>query len=167
VRSRSTRRRIRRLGCIAVVALGSLSFTACTAARNTLGTNSSPCFRSLALAEDAVHERGIFTGVRLVAASSLARIHGVEVVLSQRSHTRLHNLCLVSYRGTFRPDQVKQGAGPVPPAGEGHFAIVVISTPQNVLLATFVLEKEPVRFRHLALGHSDASPAPREPSEAA
>jgi hypothetical protein len=40
----------------------------------------------------------------------------------------------------------------MPRSGVGHFAIVVVSTPQNKLLATFVLEKEPVRFRHLALG---------------
>ena len=41
----------------------------------------------------------------------------------------------------------------------GHFAIVVVSTPQNKLLATFVLEKEPVRFRHLALGRLEPAPA--------
>lgn len=158
--------RARRLGAMAVVALGTLSLTGCTAARDTLGTNSSPCFRALALASDAVHDRGVFTGVRLVSASSLAKLQHMDKVLSQRSRTRLHNLCLVSYRGTFRPDQVKKPAGPIPSAGEGHFAVVVVSTPQNVVLATIVLEKEPVRFRHLALGHTytHALPAPRESS---
>jgi hypothetical protein len=156
--------RARRLGAIAVVALGTLSVTGCTAARDTLGTNSSPCFRALALASDAVRDRGVFTGVRLVSASTLFKLQHVEKVLSQRSHTRLHNLCLVSYRGTFRPDQVKEPAGPIPATGEGHFAVVVVSNPQNVVLATFVLEKEPVRFRHLALGHTGAPPAPREAS---
>jgi hypothetical protein len=146
---------------MAAVALGTLSLTSCTAARDTLGTNSSPCFRALALAADAVHDRGVFTGVRLVSASSLAKLHHVDKVLSQRSGTHLRNLCLVSYRGTFRPDQVKQPAGPVPASGEGHFAVVVVSTPQNVVLATFVLQKEPVRFRHLALGPSHGPPAPR------
>jgi hypothetical protein len=141
-----------------------LTVTSCTAARDTLGTNSSPCFRALALAEDAVHDRGVFTGVRLVSALSLAKLPRVDKVLAQRSRTRLHNLCLVSYRGTFRPDQVKQPAGPVPPSGQGHFAVVVITNPQNVLLATFVLEKEPVRFRHLALGPTHGPPAPRGPS---
>jgi hypothetical protein len=156
--------RARRLGAVAAVALGTLSLSGCTAARDTLGTNSSPCFRALALAEDAVHDRGVFTGVRLVSVSSLAKLQRVDKVLSQRSRTRLRNLCLVSYRGTFRPDQVKQPAGPVLPSGEGHFAVVVVSSPQNVLLATFVLEKEPVRFRHLALGHAHGPPVPRESS---
>jgi hypothetical protein len=156
--------RARRLGAMAAVALGTLSLTGCTAARDTLGTNSSPCFRALALAADAVHDRGAFTGVRLVSASSLAKLQRVDKVLSQRSRTRLRNLCLVSYRGTFRPDQVKEPAGPIPPSGEGHFAVVVVSTPQNVVLATFVLQKEPVRFRHLALGRIHGPPGSREPS---
>jgi len=142
----------RRVAAIGAVALGSLSVAGCTSARDTLGTNSSPCFRALALSADAVHDRGVFAGVRLVSASTLKKIPRVDDVLSQRSSTRLHNVCVMAYRGTFRPSQVKRPAGRVPPSGEGHFAIVVVSTPQNVLLATFVLEKEPVRFRHLALG---------------
>ena len=165
-------RRSRRLVAVAVavaVALGMLSLSGCTAARDTLGTNSSPCFRALALAADAVHDRGVFTGVRLVSASSLAKLHRpdfqrVESLLSQRSRTRLRNLCLISYRGTFRPDQVKRSAEPLPPSGVGHFAVVVVSTPQNEVLATFVLAKEPVRMRHLALGHPRGGPTPGEGS---
>ena len=38
------------MGAIAI-ALGTLWFSGCTAARDTLGTNSSPCFRALALAD--------------------------------------------------------------------------------------------------------------------
>ena len=144
------RRRLMVAGVLAaVVALG---VSGCTAARNTLGTNSSPCFRALALAEDAVHSRGSFSGVRLVPASSLSALPRLRAALTARSSTPLHNLCLVSYRGTFRLDQVSRPAGRGPRAGVGHFAIVVVSNPQNVLLATFVLNREPVRFRHLALG---------------
>jgi len=135
----------------AVVALGTGALSGCTAARDTLGTNSSPCYRALALAEDAVHDRGSFAGVRLVSASTLAKLHHVDGVITQRSATPVHNVCLVAYRGTFRPDQVKRPAGRAPASGVGHFAIVVVSNPQNVVLATFVLEREPVRFRHLAL----------------
>jgi len=142
----------RRVLAVGALGLGSLGLSGCTSARNTLGTNSSPCFRALAPAEDAVHDRGVFTGVRLVSASSLRKLHHFDSVLVQRSSTPLHNLCLVAYRGTYRPDQVKRPAGRVPASGVGHFAVVVVSSPQNVLLGTFVLEKEPVRFRHLALG---------------
>jgi len=150
---RGHRCRFGSLLCIAAITLGTAGLSGCAAPRNTLGTNSSPCFRALALAEDAVHDRGAFAGVRLIAYSTLAKQHPrLEAALRARSSTRLHNVCLVSYRGTFRPSQVKRPAGKAPPSGVGHFAIVVVSTPQNQLLATFVLEKEPVRFRHLALG---------------
>jgi hypothetical protein len=137
----------------AAIVAGTAGLSGCAAPRNTLGTNSSPCFRALALAEDAVHDRGAFAGVRLVAYSTIAKQHPrLKAALAARSSTRLHNVCLVSYRGTFRPSQVSRPAGTAPPSGVGHFAIVVVSTPQNQLLATFVLEKEPVRFRHLASG---------------
>ena len=141
--------------------LGTAGLSGCTSARNTLGTNSSPCFRALALAADTVHDRGVFTGVRLVSVSTLVRSRHLAGVLKSRSSTPLHNVCLVSYRGTFRPDQVKRPAGTVPSSGVGHFAVVVVSTPQNVVLATIVLEREPVRFRHLALGRLEVDAPPR------
>lgn len=133
----------------AVVALGMVPLAGCTAARDTLGTNSSPCYRALALAEDAVHNRGSFAGVRLVSAAGLKKVKDVDGVLTERSTTPLHNVCAVAYRGSFRLDQVERPAGRGPVSGVGHFAIVVVSNPQNILLATFVLEREPVRFRHL------------------
>ena len=157
-------RRLAALGAVGAVALGSLTVAGCTSARDTLGTNSSPCFKALALSADAVHDRGKFAGVRLLSASTIKKIPRVDDVLSRRSSTRLHNVCAVAYSGTFRPSQVKRPAGRVPASGVGHFAIVVVSTPQNVLLATFVLEKEPVRFRHLALGVLHG-PAPGGASE--
>jgi hypothetical protein len=144
--------RLHRLLVISVVAIGTSWLSGCTAARDTLGTNSSPCFHALALAADAVHDRGVFAGVRLVSYSSLAKLHRMDPVIKARSSTPLENLCLVAYGGDFRLSQVRRPAGKMPRSGVGHFAIVVVSTPQNKLLATFVLEKEPVRFRHLALG---------------
>ena len=153
-----------RLLVIGVVALGSLWLSGCTAARDTLGTNSSPCFHALAIGEDAVHDRGMFKGVRLVADTMLSKDHHFESVLEARSSTHLHNVCLMAYSGTFRPSQVRRPAGKVPASGEGHFAIVAVSTPQNVLLATFVLEKEPVRFRHLALGTPEHASTPARSS---
>jgi hypothetical protein len=145
------------------VALGVSSLSGCTSARDTLGTNSSPCYRALAIAEDAVHNRGSFAGVRLVPATQLKKVRDVEGVLDKRSTTPLHNVCVVDYRGAFRLDQVQRPAGLGPATGVGHFAIVVVSNPQNRLLATFVLEREPVRFRHLMLRaprHGVDAPAP-------
>ena len=59
---------------VAAVALGvamSVATAGCTAARNTLGTSASRCFRSLPAANDAVHDRGQLVGVRYVKAGSL------------------------------------------------------------------------------------------------
>jgi len=145
---------LRRAAVIVVVTSGTAWLSGCTAARDTLGTNSSPCFQALAQAKEAVHDRGVFAGVRLVSDTTLSKLRRLHTVLDQRSTTRLRAVCLVAYRGDFRPDQVKRPAGKVPASGVGHFAVVAISTPQKDLLATFVLEKEPVRFRHLALGHA-------------
>ena len=157
-------RRWRRCSVLAVFVVGSSWLAGCTAARDTLGTNSSPCFHALALGADAVHDRGKFAGVRLVSDTTLAKIHRVEAIVKQRSSTPLHNVCLVEYRGDYRPSQVRRFAGKAPSSGVGHYAIVVVSTPQNVLLATFVLEKEPVRFHHLALGRPIPGPSPDRPS---
>ncbi len=145
----------RRLLAVGVIAFGSLWLSGCTAARDTLGTDSSPCFHALAIGADAVHDRGVFKGVRLLSVNKVAKDHRLETVLKERSTTRLHNVCLMAYNGSYRPSQVRRFAGKAPDSGVGHFAIVAVSTPQNVLLATFVLEKEPVRFRHLALGAPD------------
>jgi hypothetical protein len=137
------------------LALG-LSFAvvpSCTSARNTLGTNSSVCLRALAVAQDAVHGRGKFAGVRFVPVSALVKYKHLHAALTARAHPPLHDVCLVSYRGRFRLDQVDNPAGRAPAGGVGHFAIVVVSVPRNALLATFVLQHEPVRFRHYVLGH--------------
>ncbi len=146
---------------IAAVSLSWSGLSGCTAGARHPRDQLEPCFHALAIAADAVHDHGVFAGVRLVSASSLAKIHRVEAVAKARSTTPLHNVCLVAYRGDFRLTDVARPAGLKPPSGLGHFAVVVVSTPQNKLLATFVLQKEPVRFRHLALGELH-TPAPGE-----
>jgi len=146
---------MRRTACAALVAvsIGAGTLAGCTSARNTLGTNSSVCYRALAVAEDAVHSKGQFAGVRLLALSSLSRTSRVRAVLTSRAGGSLQSVCLVSYRGEFRLDQVQRPAGLPPSGGVGHFAIVAVSVPRNVLLATVLLEREPVRFRHYEFGH--------------
>jgi hypothetical protein len=129
-------------------------------ARNTLGTTSSPCFQALPVAKEAVHGRGSFVGVRLVSASEMSKLRRLRGVIDHRSRTPVRNVCVVGYSGTFRPDQVSRPAGTVPASGVGHFAVVVVSNPQNKLLATVVLQREPVRFRHLALGEPPRASGP-------
>lgn len=140
----------RPLGAVAVtLAVAAGAVTGCTAARNTLGTSSSPCFRALPVAAAAVHRRGAFVGVRLVSSSELSKLNHLRRDIEARSRTTVKSICVVGYKGSFRRAQVQRPAGPVPDAGVGHFAVVVVSFPQNELLATVVLVKEPLRLRHL------------------
>jgi len=60
----------------------------------------------------------------------------------------VHQICVVSYRGTFRVGQVARPLGPPPAGGIGHYAIVLVSKPQNKLLGTVVRRTQPLRFGH-------------------
>jgi len=142
--------RRRAVAAVAAVIVSAAGITGCTAARNTLGTTSSPCFRALPVAKTAVHGRGTFAGVRLISSSEMSKLRHLKGVIEARSRTPVHDVCAVAYRGTFRRDQVARPAGRVPSTGVGHFAVVVVSNPQNELLATVLFLREPLRFRHLA-----------------
>lgn len=154
VRGRDARR-LRRGTATALVtlALGVATVSGCTSARNTLGTNSSVCYRALAVARDAVHTKAQFAGVRLVRVSTLVRFPRLYQVLVARSGGQPRDVCLVSYRGQFRLDQVSRPVAHSLVGGVGHFAVVAVSVPRNALVATLVLEHEPIRFRHYEFGH--------------
>ncbi len=140
------------VGVLAMVA--GLS-AACTSARDTLGTNSSPCFEALPVAKAAVHGRGTFAGTRLLSAATVAKHQRMFQAITGRAHVRVRDVCLVSYTGTFDALDVNALLRAPPNGGVGHFAVVVVSRNTNKLLGTFILASEPVRFRHLALGVSD------------
>ncbi|HUC35779.1 MAG TPA: hypothetical protein VMR97_01505 [Acidimicrobiales bacterium] len=134
-----------------VFALGSMGLFGCTSARNALGTNSSPCYLALPVAKEAIHDRGTFAGVRLVTAKALAaRLH-LLAALTARARGKLTDVCVVEYRGSYRPDQVSRPLGHAPAGGVGRFAIVVVERSTNQLLATIVRSREPEPFRHTAL----------------
>jgi hypothetical protein len=130
----------------------SLAFAAtlfgCTSARDTLGTNASPCFESLVIAANAVHHTGSFTGVHLLSFSKIGSDAHIQSVLSARAGSTVHDVCVVSYKGTFRVDDVERPLGQPPAGGVGHYAIVIVSRPQNHLLGTVVRATQPLRFGH-------------------
>jgi len=151
VSSVSSVRRSSVLLATAALCLGSFVLAGCASARNALGTNSSPCYLALPVARDAVHDRGTFNGVRLVSAKDLAKRTRLLDTLVARAGGKLHDVCVVEYRGAFRLDQVERPLGRAPVGGVGRFAVVVVSRDTNRLLATFVRGTQPVRFRHMAL----------------
>jgi hypothetical protein len=132
----------------AVVTSIVLASAGCTTARDTLGTNASSCFEALAVAADAVHDRGSFAGVHLLKLSAVGADLGMEAEVMARVGAGVHDICVVSYRGTFRVDQVARPLGPPPAGGHGHFAIVIVSKPQNRLIGTVIRQTQPLRFGH-------------------
>ncbi|HAM03031.1 MAG TPA: hypothetical protein DCQ30_12520, partial [Acidimicrobiaceae bacterium] len=86
----------------------------CTSPRNTLGTNSSQCYRAIPVATDAVGDRGSLVGARLESVGSLhTRLHAL---LDARAPA-VKTVCVVAFRGHFRTDQVKRPYGPPPESG--------------------------------------------------
>lgn len=134
-------------GVMVTVSVGAL-VSACTTPRNTLGTNSSPCFKALPVASEAVGDRGTLVGARLESTSSLHR--RLHALLAARDPT-VKTVCVVAFHGRFRVDQVKLPYGPPPPNGSGIFAVVVVSVPRNALIGTVVLATAPLPLRHVVL----------------
>jgi len=121
---------------------------ACTSPRDALGTNASPCYQALPVAAAAVHHRGTFQGVRLIDAQRLGSRDQLRAVVSLLAGHRVRNVCAFSYRGAYSFGQVERPLGHQPPGSSAPYAVVLVATPQNTLLATFVLEHQPFRFRH-------------------
>ncbi len=119
------------VGVLAVLA-------ACAAPRNALNTPASTCFRGLAPAGAAVGPKGKVIGVRLVRRRELADR------LPQAGRIPSESVCAVAYSGDFVPGDV---AGADPP-GPGRYAVVALDPGATRVLATFVVDTLPVRFRH-------------------
>lgn len=139
----------------ATVAAGVVSAAAlagCVSPRNALGTTSNPCFRAVPVASTAVHHRGKLAGIRLVGTKELGRYPHILDLLTSRVGNRFRQVCVISFHGAFRLDAVQRPAGRGPTSGVGPVAIVVVSSPQNRLIATFVTEREPLPLRHEVLG---------------
>ena len=149
------RRRLDRpLALVLAIAATATAVAACGAGRNILGTSTSPCFSALPVARQAVEGRGSFDGVRLVNVAKLTarRSRGLRELLDMLPIPSSHEVCLVAYAGSYRADQVELPFGPVPPSGVARYAIAVVTIPKPVLLGTFVVQREPVSFRHEHLG---------------
>lgn len=151
------RRRVT-IGVGALALLGGLLGAGCTAARNTLGTNSSPCFRAVAVATDAVEDRGTLAGVRLLGTRDLDRRPRLRDELSTRAGHAVKSVCAVAFTGQYRTTDVRDPLGAAPAGGTGTIAVALVSYPQDHLLGTLVLSKVPLPFRHEVLGRPPTRP---------
>ncbi|MDE3085819.1 MAG: hypothetical protein KGJ77_03550 [Acidobacteriota bacterium] len=145
------RRRRRAAGVLSAVALSVLSLSACAAPRDTLGTKSSACFRAVPVATDAVRDRGTLSGVRLLGSKDLDRRPRFRSLLEARAGRTVTSVCVVSFQGRFRLDQVQKSFGRAPASGTGTVALVFVSSPEERLLGTLVLSRVPLPLRHEVL----------------
>lgn len=142
---------LRRRWGAAMAALGLVGVLAgCTSARNTLGTSSSPCYKAIPVAADAVHDRGTLVGIRLFSARQVSGYHHLDALLDARAQG-VKAACVAAYHGTYRHDQVKEPYGIPPASGTGPIALVMVSYPQNKLIGTIVLSRVPLPLRHEVL----------------
>ncbi|HKN40479.1 MAG TPA: hypothetical protein VJ456_15385 [Acidimicrobiia bacterium] len=125
-----------RIGAGAAAAVALLA--ACAGPRNTLNTATSHCFRALPLAKATVNNRGHLVGVRSVVATTLAgRLPEADRLGRQR-------LCLIAFRGPYAAGEIPRAQ----PAGPGPYAIVAVDSNGSTVLASFVVDELPLRFRH-------------------
>ena len=135
----------------ALVALGlagSLLLGACTSVHNVLGTRESACFRVIPEARSAVGEGPKFDGVRAISADALLRgVRRRGVKAPARLTAVVHkSTCLVAFTGRFEPSAVRRPWVVRP--GPYHYAVVVLLEPSGRLIATVLLPRLAVRFRH-------------------
>jgi hypothetical protein len=144
----------RPLALVLSMAVAAAGAGACGAGRGILGTNTSPCFLALPVAQRAVKDRGSLDGVRLVDVGRLTGRgdRALRELLDLLPIPSSHQVCLVAYRGSYPPSQVELPFGPVPASGVGRYAIAVVTIPKSVLLGTFVVQREPLSFKHEHLG---------------
>ena len=135
------RRRSRAAVLVVAAVLGAvgLGLAGCDQPRNALGTGASACFPALALAHTAVHREGTLIGVRRANTSRLERRVPEAASLGDAT------VCIVAYRGQFSAADVDLARG----EPSGRYAVVAVDLKHRKVLATFLTNREPVRFRHL------------------
>lgn len=122
------------------VAVAAAAMAACGGPRNSLNTDASVCFRSLAVASGAVHHKGKLVGVRRVSAHQFA-MQMPDVIAPDHDP-----VCLVAYQSDYRPGDVTDAHPPV----AGRYAVVAVTSGRPTLLGTRVTDRLPLRFRHPA-----------------
>jgi hypothetical protein len=131
-----------RFAATAIAIAITIALSGCAGARNMLGTSASVCFKALPGAEEAVHRHGHLVGVRRVQASLLqARLpkHGPLDTVAPKT-----SLCVFAFKGSF----ASSGVDLAPPGLSGSYAVVALAGSRPVVVAAFIVDHLPTRFRH-------------------
>lgn len=135
-----TRRSPSRLVLALLVLAGPSILASCGATRPGISNGSvTVCYRAIPTARDALHSDGAtLVGVHRMSAD-LVRSRLVSPVPGDLVSEDDRSVCVLTFQDDFAAGQV-EGA----PAGQsGRYAIVVVSSRQLAVLATFVVDQLP------------------------
>jgi hypothetical protein len=125
--------------CIVVACLvAGAALAGCAAPRQTLGTRSNVCFRSLPTARGAVQQQGRLVGVRLAS-----RKHVLDAFPNAALPTG-RDFCVVAFSDDFHADKVQHPAG----APTGKYAVVIVTMRGTTVVQTFLVDRVPLQVRH-------------------
>lgn len=127
---------IRRIAVACVVA--GAAFAGCAAPRQTLGTRSSACFRSLPTARAAVRQEGRLVGVRRISRTHLVRAFPRAALPAGKE------FCVVAFSDDFHSDKVDKAAG----APTGKDAVVIVNLRGTSLIQTWLVDRVPFHIKH-------------------
>jgi hypothetical protein len=144
-RTARTPRRHRAVAVLASLLLAATLLTACSAARIGLGTTDESCYLALPTAAKAVGPHAHLEGVRKFTLTSLKTVAPRLYGRFAHDVPKGKDVCVAAYTGHFTESSVSKPLG----REAGTLAVAIVTTPGNDLLATLVLKKIPVRFRHI------------------
>ena len=102
----------------------------------------SACYRAIPAGRAALHEKSAhLIGVHRVPIDQV-RSHLPESARAQLAAENDTAVCTMAFRGTFQPGQVDQA----PPAAQGSYALVLVSSRKLHLVAAVVLTDLPRAF---------------------
>jgi hypothetical protein len=126
------------LGLVVAMALG---LSACAGGHISLGTSAGACFKALPPAEVAVHDKGKLVGVRKVNSATLRARLTHDTTLATLP---AQDLCVFAFNGTYAPGSVTGAHN----TKAGQYAVVAVGPKHPIVVAAFVVDQLPTRFRH-------------------
>jgi|HubBroStandDraft_2_1064218.scaffolds.fasta_scaffold856019_1 hypothetical protein len=125
--------------------LAATLLTACSAARTGLGTTDDSCYLALPTAAKSVGQHAHLEGVRKFTLTSLRGVAPRLYAHFAHDMPKGKAVCVAAYTGHFTKSSVSKPLG----RNFGTLAVVIVTSPGNDLLATLILTKITVRFRHI------------------
>jgi hypothetical protein len=135
-------------GWVAGLALLATVLSGCTSARSSLGTSDDSCYLALPTAAAAVGKGSHMVGLHLFSLKVLKQKAPRMYADVSGGQSASQNVCVIAFTGKFTAGAVSKPKG----RPQGHFAVVVATTPANQLLGTVIFRRVPLHFGHTHIG---------------